>query len=58
MTTHDTHDSLDSHAAAGRAARVYDRPGALALAVRPISLILVAIFAALVGSLLYYKYAL
>lgn len=57
MTPSDTHSSIDPRHA-GRAAKVYDRPGALAMAVRPVSLILVAVLAALVGYLVYYKYVL
>jgi hypothetical protein len=36
--------------------KVYERPGRLALAVRPLSLILVAILAILVSTLLAYKF--
>jgi hypothetical protein len=36
--------------------KVYDRPGRLALAARPISLILVALLAILVSTLLAYKF--
>jgi hypothetical protein len=36
--------------------KVYDRPGRLALAARPISLLLVAILAILVSTLLAYKF--
>lgn len=47
--------SPETHAAAARA-KVYERPGPLAVATRPISLILVALLALVVGSLVYYKY--
>ena len=36
--------------------KVYDRPGRLAMAARPISLILVALLAILVSTLLAYKF--
>jgi hypothetical protein len=36
--------------------KVYDRPGRLALAARPLSLILVALLAILVSTLLAYKF--
>lgn len=36
--------------------KVYDRPGRLALAARPISLILVALLAILVSTLMAYKF--
>jgi len=36
--------------------KVYDRPGRLALAARPISLILVALLAIIVSTLLAYKF--
>ena len=55
MSTPETPSSIDVHPTGGRA-RVYERPGKLALASRPISLILVALLALVVGSLAYYKY--
>lgn len=55
MNTHDSHPIVDAPAG-GTGAKVYERPGALALASRPISLILVALLALVVGSLVYYKY--
>ncbi len=44
--------------AAGHAggAKIYDRPGPLALASRPLSLILVALLALVAASFVYYKY--
>ncbi len=37
-------------------ARIYDRPGAAGLASRPLSLILLALLAALVASVVYFNY--
>ena len=57
MNTHDSHPIVE--APPGRTgAKVYARPGALGLASRPISLILVALLALVAGSLVYYKYVL
>lgn len=36
--------------------KIYDRPGTMALALRPMSLILVALLAIVAASLVYYKY--
>ena len=37
-------------------AKVYDRPGALALASRPISLVLLGLLSLIIAYLVYYKY--
>ena len=37
-------------------ARIYDRPGAMALASRPLSLILLALLSAVVASVVYFNY--
>jgi hypothetical protein len=38
------------------AVKIYDRPGALALAARPLSLIVLALLSLAVASFVYYKY--
>jgi hypothetical protein len=38
------------------AVKIYDRPGALALAARPISLIALALISLAIASFVYYKY--
>jgi len=42
--------------AVGSRIKVYDRPGPLALAARPLSLVLVALLAILVSTLVAYKF--
>ena len=37
-------------------ARIYDRPGAMALASRPLSLILLALLSAVLASVVYFNY--
>ena len=37
-------------------AKIYDRPGAMALASRPLSLIILALLSLVIASFVYYKY--
>ncbi len=48
---------LPDDAPTGTRAKIYERPSTMAVATRPLSLILVALLALVVGSLAYYKYA-